>query len=508
MKPNEHIAPFLSQPVNLKVGLNHLGYRNSAESLFTTLLPGLNNVTARIRYYSFYCWLLDKFFEIYGTPTVGDYYSFVRHSEFLLALLHTNLEDAGGIPGIEYALTVMSDKPDVVDLSAGSFKADGSTRGTYWANKGGVLRQYYGNSLRDIGIIVPNLKYPELNDISKEGDQITGKELAECFEHSIGVDASQTFLNCVKNHSSSKEERKAIRDTFIMKNVLSDEGEKRLLSNLLIQEDLPGRGDRCYRKDTIRLFLEYYNDTAEHNYKDELEFPKYLYQRYLQGERNVPCITGWYCYYLDDIWQFNASVVLESILDILNKDKYGKWVELDKFTSELSGEISERFAAGDRSLERILTDLPEISGKDNYAKICKAIHSVLLYHETNKGLWPENDCLKKLFGYDSSNDFHSISLFIDKHLTMRFEQFIKYLLESKIIYRHYNVSLRKFYQTGIASHKFMLEDGYIRYLKDSVAIATHTSPRLNSLKGFLSDLGMISQNGLTPYGQEVYLTLT
>jgi hypothetical protein len=508
VNPNEHIAPFLSQPVGLKVGLNHLGYRNSAELLFTTLLPGLNNVTARIRYYSFYCWVLDKFFEIYDSPTVRDYYSFVRYSEYLLALLHTNLEDSGGIPGIDYALTVMSENPDVVDLSAGSFNADGSTRGTYWANKGGVLRQYYGNSLRDIGIIVPNLKYPELSNISKEGNNITGKELAECFEHSIGVEASQTFLNCVKNHSSSKEERKAIRDAFIMKNVLFDKDEKSLLSNLLIQEDLPGRSDRCYRKETIRLFLEYYNDTVEYNYKDEFEFPKYLYQRYLQGERSTPCITGWYCYYLDDIWQFNASVVLEGILDILNKDKFCKWVELDQFTSELSEIISERFAAEGRSLEYILADLPEIYGKDNCARICKAIHSVLQHYKTNKGLWPENEVLRKLFGYYSMDDFHSISLFIEKYFNKDFKLFVKYLLESKIIYRHYNVSLRKFYQTGIASHKFMLEGGFIRYLRDTVAIATHTSPRLNSLKNFLSDLGMISQNGLTSYGLEVYSSLS
>ena len=106
------------------------------------------------------------------------------------------------------------------------------------------------------------------------------------------------------------------------------------------------------------------------------------------------------------------------------------------------------------------------------------------------------------------DDFHSISLFIEKYFNKDFKLFVKYLLESKIIYRHYNVSLRKFYQTGIASHKFMLEGGFIRYLRDTVAIATHTSPRLNSLKNFLSDLGMISQNGLTSYGLEVYSSLS
>ena len=46
----------------LSVGLNPLGIRTASEQLFTTLLPGLNVVTLRIRYYSFYCWLLKSFY--------------------------------------------------------------------------------------------------------------------------------------------------------------------------------------------------------------------------------------------------------------------------------------------------------------------------------------------------------------------------------------------------------------------------------------------------------------
>jgi len=50
VKSNEHIAPFLSQPVNLKVGLNHLGYRYSAElsGSRTIVLCGILN-TAHLR---------------------------------------------------------------------------------------------------------------------------------------------------------------------------------------------------------------------------------------------------------------------------------------------------------------------------------------------------------------------------------------------------------------------------------------------------------------------------
>lgn len=502
MKPNEHIAPFLAQPVNLKVGLNHLGYRNAPEDLFITLLPGLNNVTARIRYYSFYCWLLEQFFTKNEAPTPPDYNRFIRYSEYLLAILHTGLDDAGGIPGIDYALNVMKDEPDVVDLAAGAYKANGNTRGSYWANAGGVLRQYYGNSLHDIGITVPSLKLPGISDISKEGAHITGKDMADIFEESIGEEASTLFLECVKKGKVSKAEREKLWKPFLMKNAIGNVHERSFLIDMLLQEDLPGRSERYYRKETIRLFLEYYREDSGHNYKDELGFPKYLYDRYLNGERDDECIIGWYCYYLDDVWQYNASVILERILDILSKDKMGKWVKLDEFTTEIATEVASMFNASSKRLIDVLENFELVTGKSNIEKICGALSQIMRYHVVNANEWPEGERLKKLFGYHSNDDFRSISSFIESHKAMEFTDFVKYLLESRIIYRHYNVSLRKFYQTGIASHKFMLEDGYIRYLTDAVAAATHTSPRLNTLKGFLSDLDLIKEDKLTDLGRQ------
>ena len=63
MQTNSHKAPFFNKTANLKVGLNQLGLRNASEALFTSLLPGLNNVSNRIRYYSFYCWLINEFYQ-------------------------------------------------------------------------------------------------------------------------------------------------------------------------------------------------------------------------------------------------------------------------------------------------------------------------------------------------------------------------------------------------------------------------------------------------------------
>ena len=63
MQLNSHKVPFFNKTADLKVGLNQLGLRNASEALFASLLPGLNNVSNRIRYYSFYCWLISEFYK-------------------------------------------------------------------------------------------------------------------------------------------------------------------------------------------------------------------------------------------------------------------------------------------------------------------------------------------------------------------------------------------------------------------------------------------------------------
>ena len=75
MKTNTHIVPFFNKTADLKVGLNQLGLRNASEALFTSLLPGLNNVSNRIRYYSFYCWLIGEFYKNRESFTDKEFYS-------------------------------------------------------------------------------------------------------------------------------------------------------------------------------------------------------------------------------------------------------------------------------------------------------------------------------------------------------------------------------------------------------------------------------------------------
>ena len=110
LRSNKSYAPFMGDNKPLSVGLNPLGIRTASEQLFTTLLPGLNVVTLRIRYYSFYCWLLKSFYAKRTEAKKADLQRHIRMSELLMALIHAQSNFSGGVPGITRKMSSISTK--------------------------------------------------------------------------------------------------------------------------------------------------------------------------------------------------------------------------------------------------------------------------------------------------------------------------------------------------------------------------------------------------------------
>ena len=90
---------------------------------------------------------------------------------------------------------------------------------------------------------------------------------------------------------------------------------------------------------------------------------------------------------------------------------------------------------------------------------------------------------------------------IDDSLDSDLKEFVANYLVKDIIYRHYRVAFIKQRQTGIASQKFIIESGSIKRIM--AYGATHTSPRLVTLYGFLRDLGAIKDNHITNLGLDI-----
>lgn len=496
---NTHIVPYWTSDFTLKSGLNQLGIRTVSEQLFTTLLPGLNNVSLRIRYYSFYCWIISKFYEGKYSIEDKDFYPFIRRAELLLALINATLDDHSGIPGINFATDLIAKN----GLDCTFSLADGADIGlsgkTYWANAGGVLRQYYGASLEEIGVIGLSNNSSLLYNITRVNNLVNGQSLAESFSQTIGK-YGEVFLAIVERGFVTGSELKELNRAFGMKK-MPKSPERNLLCDMLMQSDTPASEiSATYRRETILYILEYL--VSGNLTLNATDFARYMYDKFRDGDHRMT-VWGWFAYYLNDNWQYYLTGIFSEILNSLKK-RDNIWVPIGALSDELVDNVIDEFGAnGETTLEEIVLNMPY---RDLRGKNSKYIHSLLHLYQENLE-----------YNEDSEQRFHEIGInsenfcdFVKRtHASMKhsFKSFVKKLLED-IIYRHYRVSFRKMLQTGLQTQKFAFENGNLRFL-DSWE-TTHTSPRIDTMRNFMSDLGLIKYDEetdrLTDFGRELLET--
>ena len=87
LKNNEYKTVVWGSKNNFITGLDPLGLQITSEATYATLLPGVTNLTNRIRYYGFYCWLLDFYAENIRDTNQQTQNNFIRKAELLMALL-------------------------------------------------------------------------------------------------------------------------------------------------------------------------------------------------------------------------------------------------------------------------------------------------------------------------------------------------------------------------------------------------------------------------------------
>jgi hypothetical protein len=74
------------------------------------------------------------------------------------------------------------------------------------------------------------------------------------------------------------------------------------------------------------------------------------------------------------------------------------------------------------------------------------------------------------------------------------EQFVEQFLLRRIIYRHQMVAIRKMGNGSQSTHKFIIEEQYIRFIDTFPPRAT--SPRMVALSNLLSDLNVIEADSM------------
>jgi hypothetical protein len=243
------------KPPSPKQGLDHLGSQAPCIALYTILIPGITNVTDRVRYYSIYPWIVQALEKSGLAADIGKFTEYFRRSECLLTLIserhqrQCQANDHGDAMVGRFALLPALDDLErgiALNLSTYSTTEDGvSTR--YFKNRLGGLGQYYLGSLHDLGIL----------DYSEKPWVRYTKQLGEPLANAVNsrVDG-RLFVETLKNDRVTLKRLDEL-SSFCFCQLHADSNEKRLLVELLFQAKKDTDEGSENRKKSFGLLLSW-----------------------------------------------------------------------------------------------------------------------------------------------------------------------------------------------------------------------------------------------------------
>lgn len=517
LNKSKSISPFWGANLNLITGLDPLGLQNTSEATYAMLLPGISNLTNRMRYYGFYCWLVDFYFQREKEGNSTEQYRFIRRAELMVAIImqysqHQVLQITGSL----FASDLKSkNNGEKYILSDGADKEPGKDK-IYWKYPSGAFGQYYSGAMQASGLITyaVDSNNDTLFHITEPNprQQVSGRDLAMAFDETLSDKIRDLFYKNIKQGELNPDDIPELIKYFFIDKIPYPGKEWDLYISMLFDKDYPSSEIEeqftYHRKNTIQALI----NEAKSN-KNSFNWNDYILNCYKEqfSPKNNQTDIGWYCYLLNEYWHYACGTILWAFLYELGNRQADQY--LSKFIEEFSISILDGLAE-EINIENIENKSPSEYWKnlstnwteeDLFNKIKKAIGSKKHFQAiswafqllftlivNNKEQIPqlrEYITKKKII---RDGDMVSGLSFIKESSEMLFPEFIKHFLYKRIVYRHELIALRKMNNSMQSTFKFLIDDAKIRYL--DIIKPQRTSPRLNALTNIIYDLGIIDQN--------------
>lgn len=518
LKRGAWLAPFWGKK-GYSTGRDPLGMQVASIGTYAILLPGLTNLTRRVRYYSFYCWIIERYARDESHTDFDVFRKFVRRAELQFAYgMTVCFPDSPAVVGKDWAVRVLKELaeniPDAhdIDLASG---ADQNGGPTYWKYSLGAFGQYFLGSLLQLNLLREREGSPGVYLCTENG-----RKLASCFSAEMNAVDADAFIAAVKSGIATVKNLRSILPTISLDGITPESEEWKFLTKLLIGSDDGGRSEEpsYFRKLTVYDYLSFLSSDPD---GDEFSFSRHNYELVLASgiSRASEIQRGWFIYELNEVAHYSLGAVLWGLLEVLReKARPVPYRELEQeltnhvvsTLSEFSnGAISNQsttqsvldfIAASGITEEQIESDIVDsIEGEKPYPAMALGILLALkLYFRINAN----SDVLSAFaleHGMAREGDFADLTEFLRAHQTKNLVDTVSVLLRRSIVNRHIEESIRKMGGGIRNTLKFRNEDGRLFHVQ--TVRPQWTQPRLGSLNQFLVDLKMLDENGsITAHG--------
>jgi len=512
--------PFWGASITLITGLDPLSLQTTSEATYATLLPGISNLTNRLRYYGFYCWLLDFYFKKEKKGNSVEQYRFIRRAELMIAIvMQSERSDVLQITGSTFASTMINTNTgNYYDLAAGADKDD-LNNPVYWKYPSGAFGQYYYGAMRAMSLVLAatNADGDAIYALTQPTPQqkVSGAELATAFDATLNNDVRNLFYNNVKKGRLKVADITLLSQYFAIDKVDAELPQWKLYRNMLLDKDEPAlemeEHFTYHRKESIMALI----NTAQGN-GNNYDWQLFLLQAYelKMGTKEYPVaetMIGWYTYQFNEYYQYACGAIFWAVLQHLysfQQDQYlpafiknlGKTVtkKICKRIPEATpatpvAQILQGMHVGDdeptltQSIESRPTSDPIEAATNGFLLLFR------LYNENSRYLHPLKDFMTRK---EMIREGNMVDGLLSVHAAKgdELENFIQLFLLQKIVYRHQKVAIRKMGNGSQSTHKFIIEEQYIRFI--DTFPPRFTSPRMNALWNLLFDLGVVDEDGM------------
>ena len=503
-------------------GVDPLGMQNTSVSLYQRLLPGISNVTLRMRYYGLYAWLADQYARHSGSTAIEDWRKYLRRSEALYALIVQSSTQDSGVAGTRWAKHKLeSTRGPWITFSEHTDDLESSER-QYLLQSFGAYGAAYGTQLMELGI----LQTTDEHDVPVPSADV-GDQLAVVFADAIG-EAGAQFQAAVQRGSITKSGLESLIG-MVPSAIAKGSPEREMYEGLLLgRASRQSQGD-VRRRMTLRLVLRMVEGLQRSPSVEDVRWGLYSLQDPDGNSLDVLDASesahreSWVAYHANDLCHACYEALLKYSLDILEGFPAGialeSWLTLvvESLLEELGGMASwDRLlnsvtlsknawadeAESEFALVHELMDGADTSGAMEVHSAAAAIKLLaVLYKRFALTLEQLDSELKAVGGGLQVQSLVTEIQFLQARANEPLDRVLHAVLRLRIIDRHLWVAIQKLHFQG--DYTFLLEsdNGLVRLRRKDGPVLTN--PRLGSSIRFLQDIHLIGPTGLTRHGRRV-----
>lgn len=487
---------------NWTLGQDPLGLQATSARIYQSLVPGVTNVTNRLRYYAYYPWLAKLYEQRHHADGPKRWAKFVRRGEALFALA-TVVADTAGSDGLGGSIWAFNHRQRAVErgIELARYTDDPNSSETYFQQARGNYGAAYGPTLVGLGW---------LSKTPIPVAQQRGEEVAEVFEQSIG-DIAGPLADVIDSGIASPEQLRLIGEAVHPLAIEAGSAELRLLRDFLLgewEDDVQSAA----RRSTIWLTLDLYQRGISVGDQAGLRTTFYT-RRLTDGLAYDPpgrSVDHWRAYQANEYCHVALECALNALVG-LQRDEFKKGIEPRRLIGELLTRLSLPASNWSDWSEGLLveTDWAEPSLAQTVATSIQSGQRpadavtmdafrllALLWARWRSG---EGD-VREIVGLAAGPGGRSLDgvlRTLDGEGDISVSEALAAVLFKHIIIDHQTIAGRKL--PGTFTYHFLIEDGLLS--EGMLGAYDYTTPRLGNLTRLLRDAQLLDADGVTADGK-------